>query len=90
VVSRTEAGYIDTIQIGNVVFTGREVREILGLRSTDFTIKQDGTNMIFTTSGYGHGAGMSQYGANFMAEYGKTYKEVLEHYYSDIQFKKIT
>ena len=89
VISRTEAGYIDTIQVGNVIFTGREIREILGLRSADFTIKQDGTNMVFTTSGYGHGAGMSQYGANFMAEYGKTYKEILEHYYSDIQFKKI-
>ena len=90
VVSKTEAGYIDTIQVGNVTFSGRQIREILELRSTDFTVKQEGTDMIFTTSGYGHGAGMSQYGANFMAEDGKTYKEILEHYYFDIQFRKIT
>lgn len=87
VIDRTEAGYINTMQIGNKVFTGREVREILGLRSSDFTVKQDGDNMIFTTNGYGHGAGMSQYGADCMAKDGKTYKEILTYYYTGIQFE---
>ena len=45
--------------------------------------------MIFTTKGYGHGAGMSQYGAEAMAEEGSTYKELLEHYYSGIDFKNM-
>lgn len=88
VIDRTEAGYINTIQIGNKVLTGREVREILGLRSSDFTVKQDGDSMIFTTNGYGHGAGMSQYGADCMAKDGKTYKEILTYYYTGIQFEK--
>lgn len=88
VIDRTEAGYINTMQIGNKVLTGREVREILGLRSSDFTVKQDGDNMIFTTNGYGHGAGMSQYGADCMAKDGKTYKEILTYYYTGIQFDK--
>ncbi len=87
VIERSEAGYIQTIQIGNVVFTGRQVREILGLRSSDFTITQSGENVIFTTKGYGHGAGMSQYGANALAQEGKGYKEILEYYYTDISFE---
>ena len=88
VIERSEAGYIQTIQIGNVVFTGREVREILGLRSSDLTITQKGQDVIFTTKGYGHGAGMSQYGANCLAQEGKNYKEILEYYYTDIGFEK--
>lgn len=89
VVEKTEAGYIKTIQIGNILFTGKQVREALGLRSTDFIAKQEGDNMIFTTKGYGHGAGMSQYGANFMALEGSDYKEILNYYYADIEFEKM-
>ncbi len=88
VIKRSKAGYIQEIQIGNVVFTGREVREILGLRSSDFTITQKGNEVIFTTRGYGHGAGMSQYGANCLAKEGKNYKEILEYYYTGINFEK--
>lgn len=89
VIDRTAAGYINTMQIGNKVFTGREVRELLGLRSSDFTVKQDGDNMVFTTEGYGHGAGMSQYGADSMAKDGKSYKEILTYYYTGIDFQEI-
>lgn len=89
VIDRTEAGYVNSMQIGNVTFTGREVREALGLRSSDFTVDQNGDQLVFKTNGYGHGAGMSQYGANFMAQDGKTYKEILKYYYSDIEFQKI-
>ena len=88
IISRSESGYIQKIQIGNETFTGREIREILGLRSSDFSIKQDRNNIIFTTKGYGHGAGMSQYGANALALEGKNYHEILSHYYSGIEFKK--
>jgi stage II sporulation protein D len=88
IIERTDAGYIKTMQIGNKVFTGKQVREILGLRSSDFTVKQDGDNMIFTTYGYGHGAGMSQYGAECMAKDGKSYKDILSYYYTGIEFEK--
>ena len=88
IIERTEAGYVKEIQIGNAVFTGREVRELLGLRSSDFTVRQEGENMIFTTKGYGHGAGMSQYGANELAKEGMDYHEILEYYYTGISFLK--
>ena len=71
-------------------FTGREMREKLGLRSNDFTVKQNGEHFIFTTKGYGHGVGMSQYGANGMAEEGKDYETILAYYYKDIDIQTIT
>ena len=82
---RTESGTVKKIQIGNLLLTGRQVREALGLRSANFSISQEGENLIFTTKGYGHGAGMSQYGANFMAQEGCDYKEILAHYYQGVQ-----
>lgn len=89
VIARTDAGYIKNMQIGNLVFTGLEIRQILGLRSSDFTVKEDGDNLVFSTKGYGHGAGMSQYGANCLAQEGKNYKKILEHYYTGISFSKL-
>lgn len=85
VAERTEAGYIKTIQVGNKILTGRQMREALGLRSANFTIRQEGGALYFTTKGYGHGAGMSQYGAKFMAEDGKPYEEILKHYYQGVE-----
>ncbi|MCI8342444.1 MAG: stage II sporulation protein D [Firmicutes bacterium] len=86
---RSNAGYVSEMKIGNLIFTGRQVREALGLRSAGFTFRKDGNDIIFTTGGYGHGAGMSQYGAHAMALKGKTYKEILSHYYTGISFAKI-
>lgn len=68
---RTEAGYVAEVQAGSKTFSGREIRERLGLRSADFTIAKNGDSYIFTVHGYGHGAGMSQYGASFLAEQEK-------------------
>ena len=82
IIEKTEAGYVKSVQIGNKIISGKNMREILGLRSSSFGIRQDGQNVIFTTKGYGHGAGMSQYGANFMALSGAGYKEILTHYYT--------
>ena len=90
IVSRSPAGYVTSMDVAGRIMTGREVREALGLRSTNFTFRLDGKNLIFTTKGYGHGAGMSQYGAKFMAEDGKNYHEILNHYYVDIQFKSMS
>ena len=83
---RTEAGYVAEVQAGSKTFSGREIRERLGLRSADFTIAKNGDSYIFTVHGYGHGAGMSQYGASFLAEQGKNYHEILRHYYTGISF----
>ena len=63
----------------------KDVRALFGLNSTHFTIKTTDTSLTFHTQGYGHGVGMSQYGARNMAENGKSYREILTHYYTDTQ-----
>lgn len=88
VISRSQAGYILEIQIGNKVLTGSEVRGVFGLKSSNLTIKQQSDQVIFTTKGYGHGVGMSQYGANFMAKAGSNYIEILKHYYQQVEITK--
>lgn len=88
--SRTESERVANITIGDKKFTGREVREKLGLRSSDFDIEQKNNHLIFTTKGFGHGIGMSQYGANGMAEEGKSYKDIVQHYYKGIKIDKVT
>ena len=85
----TSTGRIKNITINGVNFTGNQVTQRLGLRSNYFEIKQDNDNVIITTKGYGHGVGMSQYGANGMAKEGYTYKDILNHYYTNIQISKI-
>src|SRR5699024_10384039 len=88
-IKRTDSNRVSEIAFGGETFTGRDIREKLGLRSNDFTIQQKNNHFIFTTKGYGHGVGMSQYGANGMAQEGKTYEEILNHYYQDIEISTI-
>ena len=78
---------VDTLEICGEVITGIRLREIFALRSTDFTLEYDGANkeFIFTVTGYGHGVGMSQYGANLMAEDGKNYTDILLWYYTGVE-----
>lgn len=77
----TSAGTLRSIRIGNSYFTGEELRERLSLRSAAIKVSvRDGT-FVFEVRGYGHGVGMSQYGANCLAEEGKTWREIIEHYY---------
>ena len=66
-----------------------DVYNKLGLRSTDFNLTQVGTNVVIDTKGYGHGVGMSQYGALGMAKEGYNYMQILEYYYTDAEIKKI-
>ena len=87
VVSRTDAGYVAEVQVGEKIMTGREVREALGLRSSSFSVRKEEDDFIFTVSGYGHGVGMSQHGAAELAERGMDYREILRHYYQDIRFE---
>ncbi|MFC7371499.1 stage II sporulation protein D [Fictibacillus iocasae] len=81
---RTAGNKIAIYQIGKKTFTGREMREKLKLRSSDFSLKKKGKIVLIATKGYGHGVGMSQYGANGMAAEGKTYEEIVKHYYRNI------
>ncbi len=79
-VTYTEGGGVDTMVIGGKAFRGTELRKLLGLRSTAFTVSV-GDNIIITTRGFGHRVGMSQYGADAMAAGGSSYAEILAHYY---------
>lgn len=80
----SEGGNVNQIQLGSEVFTGRDVREILGLRAAAFSIEPVEGGIIFTTYGNGHGVGMSQHGANVMAKNGHDYTEILAHFYQDV------
>ena len=80
-VSYTRGGGVDAISIGGTFFTGTEIRQILGLRSTAFSISASEDSIAITTRGYGHRVGMSQYGADAMAQAGSTYDEILMYYY---------
>ena len=81
-------GYVKSITIDRIVFSGREIREKLNLRSSCFSIKKTSGGYAVTTRGFGHGLGMSQYGAQGMALEKKNYKEILKHYYTGVQIVK--
>ncbi|MCM3134907.1 stage II sporulation protein D [Paenibacillus polysaccharolyticus] len=86
VLSTTKGHRIKEIQIAGETFSGPEVRKRLGLRSSQFSWKTVGDEVQITTYGYGHGVGMSQWGANGMAQEGHTATEILKHYYTGISF----
>lgn len=85
--ARTEAGSVLSVTVGITAIKGTELRTALELRSANFTVEydKDEKSYIFTTLGYGHGIGMSQFGANEMAKEGKTCDEILKHYYKGIE-----
>ncbi|MGM9881302.1 MAG: stage II sporulation protein D [Bacilli bacterium] len=89
VLKRSSTNRIISIEINGNVFSGRQLYEKLGLKSTDFSLVQDGKNVIINTVGYGHGVGMSQYGAEGMAEEGYSYVEILKYYYNGTSIKKM-
>jgi len=78
------AGNVDTLQVGGVTMRGTRLRSILGLRSACFDWAVEDGKLVFYVTGYGHGVGMSQYGANAMALSGATWQEILTHYYTGI------
>ncbi|GER69464.1 stage II sporulation protein D [Weizmannia acidilactici] len=89
VLSRTKGKRVAKIQIAGNVFTGRQVRDKLSLPSSDFTWVRKGNEIVVTTKGYGHGVGMSQYGANGMAKEGKDYKAIVTYYYKGVEIVPI-
>ena len=87
--SKTVGDRVANVTFCGKSFTGVQVRTLLGLRSADFEVSQNGNNIVFTTKGYGHGVGMSQYGANEMAKSGYSYSQILKHYYTGVSLTTI-
>ncbi|NLY29982.1 MAG: SpoIID/LytB domain-containing protein [Firmicutes bacterium] len=80
-------GRVKTVEVLGHFFTGRQIREKLGLRSNWFTVETEKGGVTFTVRGYGHGVGMSQYGAQGMAAAGRNYREILHHYYTGVELE---
>lgn len=82
--SKTEGNRVLDIQIGTQVYNGVTLRNLLGLRSATFEVVKKENGVTFITKGFGHGVGMSQYGANGMAKNGSSYSSILKHYYQGV------
>jgi len=89
VISRSESGSIKEIKVGSVTMKGLQFRSILGLNSENISIKFYNKYLEFSCKGYGHGVGMSQWGANFMGKSGKNYIYILQHYYMGVSIDKL-
>ena len=89
-ISRSEAGGIISLKIGGVTVKGTDFRTLFSLRSTNIDIKEENGKIIMTVKGYGHGVGMSQYGANYLANQGKSYTEILKTYYTGVEVVNLT
>ncbi len=81
VISRSDSGYVTEIRVGNKTISGLDFRNLLGLRSSCFSIERQGNNFMIIVCGYGHGVGLSQNGADYMARQGSSFEEILNHYY---------
>lgn len=89
ILERNSSGRVSNVKVNDIEIKGTTFRTLLGLRSTDFVIELNEENAKITTYGFGHGVGMSQYGANGMANKGYTFKDILNHYYQNIFIKII-
>lgn len=87
-VVKTESGRIYSLKINNIELKGRTFQTKLSLRSNDFEITQNSNKIIIKTKGFGHGVGMSQYGANALAKQNKNYEEILKYYYKGTEIEK--
>lgn len=85
----SRAGTVLSVKIGTEHFSGEEVRNAFSLRSAAFTVKASKNALTFTVLGYGHGVGLSQYGANYMAKNGSDFEEILKHYYKGAQISDL-
>ena len=88
-IKTSESGTVTHISICGKEFTGAKIRSLLKLRSAVFTVRYDDGNFIFRVQGHGHGVGMSQYGANYLARQNYTYVEILSWYYTGCMMKQL-
>ena len=86
----TAGGGIGTLELGGASFTGTELRRLLGLRSTDIEFSPQEDGVTVTTHGFGHRVGLSQYGAEAMAQAGRRFDEILLHYYQGTEIRRLT
>ncbi|MBR3198692.1 MAG: stage II sporulation protein D [Bacilli bacterium] len=89
ILEKTSTGRIKVLRINNIEIKGRDFSQKLNLKSNYFEITKNENKITIITKGYGHGVGLSQYGANGMAKEGKKYKEILSHYYVETEIKKM-
>lgn len=85
----TESSRIKTLKIGNKNISGVEARKIFELKSSNFTYEISESTVKFKVIGYGHGVGLSQTGSNTLAKEGKNYKEIIEHFFKNIEIENI-
>lgn len=89
IIEKTDGNRVKKIRIGNSYYTGREIRELFNLSSSDFTVEVTGDGLVFHTNGFGHGVGMSQYGANGLAQVGTSAEDIIKYYYTDVEMQNI-
>lgn len=89
ILSTSSVGGVKSIKLGGAVITGSEFRTLFNLHSSNFTLSYNKNTVIITCKGYGHGVGMSQWGANYMAKGGSSYNEILTHYYQGVKIEKL-
>ncbi|SFC32779.1 stage II sporulation protein D [Clostridium uliginosum] len=87
--SYTEAGGVKEVKIGEEKIKGTEFRSLFNLNSANFSLSVEKNSINIECTGYGHGVGMSQWGANIMAKDGKKYDEILTHYYNGVEIRQI-
>jgi len=88
-IEHNSSNRIKSININGILYSGIDIKKKLGLRSTDFSFDLEENQVKIKTNGYGHGVGMSQYGANYLANQGKNYKEIIKYYYNGVNIKKL-
>lgn len=84
ILSKSQSGYVQSLKMFNLELSGTKLRSILKLPSTNFDVSIENDNVIFDCKGMGHGVGMSQCGANELANQGKNHEEILKHYYNGV------
>lgn len=89
-IAKTNSGTVLTVKFGEQSLTGQQMRSIFSLRSANFDLTFSDDNFIFVTRGLGHGVGMSQYGADYLARQGQTYEQILTHYYKGVSIVDVT
>ena len=90
ILERSSSGYVTAIRVGNIQLRGIDVRRALHLRSHHFEVAEQGGNFTFTVRGYGHGVGLSQRGADFLARQGAGFEEILANYYTGAKLYRVT
>lgn len=89
IISRDKGGYVEELQIGNVYMTGDEFVNVFCLNSPNFQVEEANGEIRIITKGLGHGIGLSVYGAKELAKNGKSYTEILQHYYSEVYLESL-